>query len=571
MRLAAVLIASIGILLASGCSHMPESISNAENPLPAVSFTDVTKKSGIDFKHYSGAQGKKYMPETVGSGVAFLDYNNDGKLDILYVNSTDWPDSPQPKPHYPALYRNNGDGTFTDVTEQAGLKIDVYGMGAAVGDFDNDGYPDIYLTCIGPNHLFHNNHNGTFTDVTAKAGVAGVPVEPGGIRFKWSSSAAWCDYDKDGIPDLFVCNYVKWTPKTDVLCRSRGGLKAYCAPNNYEGVACTLYHGKKDGTFEDVSERMGINRFIGKSLGVVVADFNGDGWPDIAVTNDTSRNFLFFNEGGKRFREAGELANFAYPESGSAKAGMGIDAAYFNNDGHLGLLTGNFSKECLSLYENDGTGLFRDQNYSKGIAEPSLQFLTFGLFFFDYDLDGKQDILTANGHIDDYVHESDAMITYKERPLLFHNGGEKFAEVGMTAGPAMQTLVVGRGCAWGDWNLDGHPGVALVSNNDAGYLWQNNVSGRHWIGLKLQGAKSTRDGWGALIHVSAAGKTQTFQVFGGGSFLSSRQIEPLVGLGNSNICDKLTIDWPSGIKTDITNLTADKYYTIEEGQPQPLR
>lgn len=562
--------AAVLLGLTAGCNHSKPEPPPAAKYVP-VTFSDVSEKAGIKFKHCSGATGKKYMPETVGSGVAFIDYDNDGKPDILYVNSTDWPDNPRKKPHYPALYHNNGDGTFTDVTEKAGLKIDVYGQGVAVGDFDNDGFPDIYITCIGPNHLFHNNRNGTFTDVTKAAGVEGVPVEPGGIKYKWSSSAAFCDYNKDGIPDLFVCNYVHWTPSTDVFCTSRGGKKAYCAPNNYEGLAPTLYKGLGGGKFKDVTAETGLLNHVGKALGVVVADFNGDGWPDIAVTNDTSPNFLFINDHGTRFTEIAVEAGIAVSDSGSAKAGMGIDVGDFLNNGKPGILTGNFSNECLSLYDNDGTAHFTDQAYPRGVAQPSLPFLTFGLFFFDFDLDGRQDILTANGHIDDYVHDSDSAITYKERPLLYHNEGDKFVEVGLVSGPAMQKQLVGRGCAWGDYDMDGSPDIAYVSNNEGGFLWHNDVTRKTgWIGLKLRGDKSSRDGWGAVIHVIGGGRTQRFEIYGGGSFLSQRQLWPLIGLNGADKADSIDIDWPSGTKSHITNLPAGRYYNWTEGKdPTP--
>lgn len=531
-----------------------------------ISFIDVTNQAGIRFRHWSGAHGKKYMPETVGSGVGFLDYDNDGKLDLIFVNSTDWPTDANHKPHYPALYRNRGDGTFQDVTVAAGINIDVYGMGISVGDYDNDGLSDIYITCIGPNHLFHNDGNGKFTDVTQRAGVAGVSVEPGGIRWKWSSSSAFCDYDRDGIPDLFVCNYVKWTPQTDVVCTSRSGKKSYCAPTNFEGVACTLYRGRGDGTFEDVSAKVGILSHVGRSFGVIVADFDGDGWPDIAVTNDTSPNFLFLNERGQRFREVGVERGIAVTDTGVSKAGMGIDAADYLNNGNLGLVTGNFAKESLSLYVNNGAGLMREEGQTLGVAEPSLQYLTFGLFFFDFDLDGRQDIFTSNGHIDDYVNESDATITYRERSLLFHNEGKRFTEVGRNAGTAILRKLVGRGCTWADYNLDGSPSIAIISNNESGSLFRNDSQHGHWIGLKLRGTKSTSDAWGSVVRVKSGGTTQSFQIYGGGSFLSQRQIWPLVGLNYAERADMIEVDWPSGTKTRIQNLAQGKYYEIVEGQ-----
>jgi len=533
-------------------------------------FSDVTKDAGITFKHYNGAKGKKYMPETVGSGVAFLDYNHDNKLDLFFVNSTDW-DVSDAKPHYPALYRNDGNGKFTDVTAAAGLNKNDYGMGATVGDYNNDGFPDIYLTNIGVNRLYKNNGNGKFTDVAQEAGVQGIAIEPGGVRWKWSSSAAWCDFNKDGIPDLFVCNYVRWTPKTDVYCTVRGGnKKSYCAPHNFEGTPAVLYQGRKDGTFEDVSEKMGIAKNVGKGFGVIAADFNADGWTDLAVTNDTSPNFLYLSEEGKRFKEVGIENGFAYPDYGQPKAGMGIDFADFEGKGVPGLLTGNFAREALSLYLNDGTGVLKDDAYPRGVAQPSLLFLTFGLFFFDADLDGWADIFTANGHIDDFVSESDAMITYKERSLLFRNtGGGKFVEVGEKSGAAITRKVVGRGCAWGDFDGDGDPDIALVANNEGGFLFRNDTAhGNGWIGIALQGTKSTRDGWGAIVRVTAGGRTQTFHKYGGGSFVSSNQGALLIGLNGAKTAETIEIDWLSGEKTRFQNIAAGRSITIIEGQQE---
>jgi hypothetical protein len=507
------------------------------------------------------------MPETVGSGVSFLDYDNDGRLDILFVNSTDWPNSKVRAKHMPALYHNMGEGRFEDVTLKAGLALDVYGMGAAIGDFDNDGYADIYLTCLGPNHLFRNRGNGTFEEVTRKAGVAGVPVEPGGLTWKWSSSACFCDYNRDGIPDLFVCNYVRWTPETDVYCRSRSGKKSYCPPTHYEGAPNTLYRGRGDGTFENVSRETGILNFSGKGFGVVDIDINGDGWTDFVVANDTYANFVFLNEGGRRFREAGVASGIAYAETGAPKAGMGIDTADYKGTGYPGLVIGNFSKECLSLYENDGNGVFRDEAYPAGVAEPSLQSLTFGVCFFDYDLDGFPDILAANGHIDTFVNESDSMITYEQRVLLYHNEGGRFREVGSAGGPSMQIKLVGRGLAWGDIDNDGAPDVALLSNNGKAYLWRNTTAGRgNWLGIRLEGAKC-RDAWGAVVKVTAAGHTRTYYRYGGGSFLSCSQPWILAGIGAAAKADRVEVQWPDGRKQVWDNVEAGRYYLGKEGAP----
>ena len=567
----------LGTLFVYGCGGKTKPATTPAT-MPPVSaseakgfdFADVTQEAGIRFKHYSGATGKKYMPETVGSGVAFLDYNQDGKLDLFFVNSTDWA-SPNAKPHYPALYRNDGNGKFTDVTQAAGLKQNDYGMGATVGDYNNDGFPDIYLTNIGVNRLYRNNGNGTFTDVAKTAGVQGIAIEPGGVRWKWSSSAAWCDINKDGIPDLFVCNYVRWTPQTDVYCTVRGGnKKSYCAPNNFEGTPAILYLGRKDGTFEDASAKMGIAQHTGKGFGVIADDFNGDGWTDLAVTNDTSPNFLYLNQAGKGFKEVGVENGFAYPDSGQPKAGMGIDLADFEGNGKPGLLTGNFAREALSLYVNDGTGMLHDDSYPRGVAQPSLMFLTFGLFFFDADLDGWADIFTANGHIDDFVQESDAMITYQERSLLFRNLGKgKFVEVGAKSGAAITRKVVGRGCAWGDFDGDGDPDIALISNNEGGFLFRNNLAhGKGWLGIQLRGTKSTRDGWGARVRVTAGGRTQTLHKYGGGSFVSTNQSALLVGLNGAEMIEKLEIDWLSGETTRLQNIAAGRYIEITEGQQE---
>jgi hypothetical protein len=552
----------LGLVLLGGCRpghHDPPGAASGQ-----VAFQDVSRAAGIRFVHHNGARGKKFMPETVGSGCAFLDYDGDGWLDLLFVNSTNWP-GPGARPHFPALYRNNGDGTFTDVTRAAGLALDVYGMGACVGDYDNDGHPDLYLTCIGPNHLFHNSGRGFFTDETARAGVAGPAVDPGGVRWKWSASAAWLDYDRDGRLDLFVTNYVKWTPATDPFCGT-AGRKAYCAPNQFEGVPCVLYHNRGD-RFEDVSREMGIAGHVGKSFGIAVADYNADGWPDLAVSNDTKENFLFINQQGRRFEERAVEAGIAMSPGGQPRAGMGIDAADWRNEGRFGLIIGNFSREGLALYENCGGGAFQERTYPSNLGESSLLSLTFGVFFFDYNLDGWQDIFAANGHIDDFIHIKDAMISYEQLPLLYQGcAAGTFTEAGARSGPALAVRRVLRGCACGDIDNDGDPDVAVVWNNHSGELWRNDGgNANRWIGLALRGERSNRDGIGAVVRVTANGATQTACRHSGGSFLSENDPRLRFGLGQAREAGRIEVAWPGGTVDRFEGVAAGRYYLAIEG------
>lgn len=565
VRLLVVVLCSALAALAGGCrSHRADPSTERG---PAVTFQEVTASAGLHFVHQSGARGRKFMPETVGSGCAFFDYNGDGYLDLFFVNSTDWPGA-DTKPHYPALYRNNGDGTFTDVTQEAGLAIDVYGMGVAIGDYDNDGRPDLFLTCIGPNHLFHNEGNGKLADVTAAAGVAGQAVEPGGLRWKWSASAAWLDYDRDGRLDLFVTNYVKWTPQIDPFCGANG-VKAYCAPNNFEGVHSLLYRNLGGGRFADVSAQTGIAQCVGKSFGVAVADYNHDGWPDLAVSNDTKENFLFINRGGKHFEERGIESGIALSQAGQARAGMGIDAADWRNDGHPGLVIGNFSRESLALYKNNSDGTFDESSYAANLGESSLFYLTFGVFFFDYDLDGHQDIFAANGHIDDFIHAKDAKITYEELPLLYRGNGQEFTPVTAQSGPAFARKRVLRGCAHGDFDNDGDQDLAVVWNNHDGELWRNDGGNRnHWIGLALRGVKSNRDGLGSQVRVKGPNFTQTAYRHSGGSFLSESDPRMVFGLGRSPVAERVEIRWPSGATSVFQELAGDRYYAVTEGEKE---
>lgn len=573
MRARAALLSAFCAAAAAGCGPA-RSIPVSSRPRTPVTFRDVSAESGISFQHRSGARGKKYMPETVGSGCAFLDYDGDGRLDLFYINSTDWP-GPGAASHYPALYRNKGDGTFQDVTRAAGLALNVYGMGACVADYDNDGDADLFLTCIGPNHLFRNDGRGRFRDVTAEAGVAGRPVEPGGLKWKWSSSAAWVDYDRDGLLDLFVENYVKWTPATDPFC-GVPGQKAYCAPNSFEGVASLLYRNLGAGRFQDVSDRTGIAEHVGKSFGIAVSDYNHDGWPDLAVSNDTKENFLFINREGRGFEERGLEAGIAVSPGGTARAGMGIDAADWRNDGTFGLVIGNFSREGLALYQGPAAGQgnqFREVSYPANIGETSLLSLTFGVFFFDFDLDGRQDIFAANGHIDDFVHTRDSMVRYEQPPLLYRGEREnRFTEVTSQSGPAMTARRVLRGCAHGDVDDDGDPDVAVVWNNRRGELWRNEGgSGARWIGLRLRGTKSNRDGIGALVRVTAGGTTQSAYRHSGGSFLSDHDPRLVFGLGGAARADKIAVEWPSGQAAEFTNVEQGRYYDLVEGAAQLQR
>jgi hypothetical protein len=506
-----------------------------------------------------------------------------------------------------ALYHNNRNGTFTDVTGRAGLRVDGFGMGVCAGDYDNDGWDDVYITCLGPNFLFHNNGDGTFTDVSAKAGVRGAPVN-GGLRWKWSSSCAWVDYNRDGWLDLFVCNFVEWSPQIDVFCGNPGGPKDYCAPVAYKGLPNTLYRNNGNGRFTDVSAQTHIGEYIGKAWGVAAWDYNGDGWPDLAVTNDTEPNFLFVNHAGRFFTEEAVPAGLALSETGHAKAGMGIDVADWNNDGHFSLLIGNFSNEKLGLFRDEGGGLLQDVADQTGIGEASLQYLTFGLFFFDYDLDGWPDAFAADGHIQELAHQYDTSITYKERPLLFHNERNgRFTEVGERAGEPLRGRYVLRGCAWGDYDNDGDPDILVLENNGRARLWRNEERHQnHWLKVSLVGGRgapeagrgreargrapgakrvgyppqggwwgrspgkrtkgSNRDGIGALVTVKAGGITQRQWVKSGGSFMSQSSLALLFGLGQARQVDAVEVLWPSGRRDRLQSVPVDRLIVVGEGQ-----
>ena len=394
----------------------PPASSDSATPAGArIRFVDITRAAGIHFTHNNGAFGKKYLPETLGPGVAFIDYDNDGWQDIYLVNGTNLVGHAG-RATMPALYHNNHDGTFTDVTRQAGLATEMFGMGVAVGDFDNDGYDDLFVTAYGQNHLFHNNGNGTFTDVTKKAGLWG-PQE-------LSASAAWVDYDRDGHLDLVVANYVQWAPERDLYCSMDGKQKSYCTPEFYKGTSVRLWHNRGDGTFEDVTTKAGLYNDSSKSLGVAVLDVNQDGWPDLAISNDTQPNKLYINNKDGTFTEQAILAGVAYSEDGVARAGMGVDAADYDHSGYPSLVITNFSNQMISLYHNERNGLFVDVAMRSDVGRSSLTTLGFGCFFFDYDLDGWQDLFVADGHLDEDIEHIQQRVRYAEPAHLFHNAGK---------------------------------------------------------------------------------------------------------------------------------------------------
>ncbi len=520
-------------------------------------FVDITTKSGIRFIHNTGAFRKRFLPETMGSGCAFFDYDNDGNPDILLVQGKDFP-SHKTRRTTLKLYRNNGNGTFTDVTVKAGLDVEIYGMGVAVGDYDNDGWDDLYVTGLGESRLFHNEH-GRFKDVTAVAGVNNTG---------FGASAAWLDYDKDGKLDLFVTNYVAWTEKGDIFCSLDGRNKSYCTPEKYNGDSCRLFHNLGNGRFEDVTRKAGIWDSTSKSLGVTVIDYDLDGWPDLAVSNDTQPNKLYHNNRNGTFTEQAVQAGIAFSEDGIARGAMGIDAADFDRSGFPSLAIGNFSNQMIGLYHNEGNRFFIDEAPSSAVGRASLLSLSFGLFFFDYDLDGLDDLFVANGHIEPEINRIQPQVAYAELPLIFHNeGGKKFREVGSELGFARR--LVARGAAYADIDNDGYPDILLTTNGGPAYLLRNSPAGpgpaRHAIRIKTVGTRSNRDGIGAVVRVETRNGGVWQTVHSGSSYCSQNELTLTFGLGDAAGVDKIEIEWPSGQRDTVRDLKADTTYTIQEG------
>jgi len=534
--------------------------SDALRPSGPITFTDVTAQAGIHFKHNSGAFGKKLLPETMGSGVCIIDYDNDGWQDILFVNSMDWPGHVRGK-SYPALYHNNHDGTFTDVTRQAGLAVEMYGLGCTVGDYDNDGFDDIYITAIGGSHLFRNLGNGHFADVTARAGVADSGFPTG---------AVWLDYDHDGRLDLFVAHYVEWSVASDRTCSLDGTHKSYCTPEVYKGQSSRLYHNLGNGRFEDVTKRAGLFDPSGKSLGIALIDYEDDGWLDLFVTNDTQSNKLYHNNHDGTFKEEGFTAGVAFSDAGRARAGMGTDAGDYDNSGRQSLLIGNFTQESMSLYHNEGSGLFTEVATPSGIGLPSARSLTFGCFFFDYDLDGLPDIFAANGHVSDDVAVVQPTLHYAEPPLLFHNmGNGKFEDVSAKVGPALRQPMVARGAAYLDFDNDGDLDLVVTTNNGPARLFRNDNGNRNDVlRIKLIGTRSNHDAIGAKVTVTAPGGSPRLEmVKTGSSYLSQSELPLTFGLGkpaNGKVVN-IAIEWPSGQRESIKHVAANQFLIIKEG------
>jgi hypothetical protein len=525
---------------------------------PGFRFTDVTGAAGIQFQHNSGAFGGKFLPETLGSGCAFLDYDRDGWQDILLINGTDWPGH---KKHRSTLrlYHNNGNGTFTDVTSRAGLDVEMYGMGVAVGDYNNDGFPDILITCVGQNRLFRNTGKGTFVDVTATSGL--------GKREGFSTSALWFDYDRDGLLDLFVCNYVKWSPEHDVFCSLDGKHKSYCTPEAYRGATCWLFHNRGDGTFEDVTAASGMFDSSSKSLGVSLFDDKYDGWPDLLVANDTQPNKLYRNQHNGTFKDAAVEAGLAFSSEGKARAGMGVDVADFDNSGTVGAVITNFDNEMIGLYRASGKG-FEDIAPQSGVGIASRNSLGFGCAFLDANLDGWLDFAVANGHIDETVRNIRGNVGYAQPPQLFLNSGKgNFRDVATEIGGDFDQPKVGRGLAYGDFDRDGDLDLLITTNNGPAYLYRNDqFSGNRSIRFRLVGTKSNRDGIGALVRVFAGGVTQSRLVKGGSSYLSQSELPVTFGLEKRDRVERTVIDWPSGRTEEYKNLAAGRCYECTEGK-----
>jgi len=523
----------------------------------SVHFVDSTAKAGLHFTHNSGATGKRYLPETLGAGCAFTDLDGDGWPDILLVNGKDF--TPRGRHSIQALYRNNHNGTFSDITRGSGLDVEMYGMGVAIADYDNDGQPDVYITALDGDRLFHNEGHGHFRDVTALSGIHNAD---------FGTSAAWFDYDKDGKADLLVANYATWNLKSDLWCSLDGATKSYCTPESYKGKSSRLYRNLGGGKFEDVTSKAGLGDSTSKSLGIAILDYNGDGWPDIFLSNDTQPNKLYHNNRNGTFTEEGMQAGVAYGEDGVARGAMGTDAADYDHTGRPHLLIGNFANQMLGLYHNEGKGFFVDEAPASTVGRASLLSLTFGAFFFDYDLDGWDDIFAANGHIEPEINRVQPKVQYREPPLLFHNQGHgRFEDVSAAAGPDFQHAIVARGAAYADYDRDGDLDILISTNNGPALLYSNEgTPTNNWLTVRLSGVKSNRSALGAVVRIDSAQGKQWKTVHSGSSYCSQSDLALTFGLARDKTVTALAVEWPSGARQEFKHVAADQFLTIDESR-----
>jgi hypothetical protein len=545
----------------SAAAAVPPRLARALVPQsrPSVRLVDVTAASGLQFRHNSGADGRKLLPETLGAGCAFLDYDADGWQDILLVNGMDWPGHKRQRSTL-RLYRNNRNGTFSDVTRRAGLDVELYGMGVAVGDWNNDGFPDLIVTCVGQSRLFRNTGKGTFVDVTETSGLAG--------HVGFSMSAVWFDFNRDGLLDLFVCNYVRWSADHDVFCSLDGKQKSYCTPEAYRGDTCWLFRNRGDGTFEDVTATSGIFDTSSKSLGVALVDTEGDGWLDLVVANDTQPNKLYRNMRNGTFKDVGVEAGVAFSADGKARAGMGIDAAFFENSIRSTLAITNFDNEMIGLYRPAAGVTYEDVAMTAGIGAASRNTLGFGCLFADIDLDGSLDLIVANGHIDDTVRNIRGNVGYAQPPHLFLNQGNgTFRDVASAAGDAFAAPKVGRGLAYGDFDRDGDVDILMTTNAGLALLFRNDqAAGNRSLRFRLVGTKSNRDAIGATVRVFHDGTFQSRMVKGGSSYLSQSELPVTFGVGTRDRVERVVVSWPSGRVEEFKSVMAGRAYECVEGR-----